>query len=1043
MRKIYFLFSFLLAQLYSFAQNPVPMAGQPVLTYLENFDSIASWGNSFSSGAGADRFSSVPAGGAHPVPDPLRVTTSSAFWTSQSSGGLQKDTVNGKLMMLVTGTANNSSSLAFDFFMDFTGINAGTLSFDWSTVFNGATSSNRNGRLNVYATIDGINFTELTAASVTITNYVPASGTVLNVPLPSVFNQNPQARLRFYYYNAAGGTTGSRPLIALDNIKITASGTFCTTPSASAANLQFFNSTAVSVHGSFSPANPVPDEYLVIASSLGGLTANPQDSFVYNPGDIVGDGTVIYRGSDTSFTASGLSPQTTYTFYVFSLNIYCSGIILYKVQNPLTGVFTTPAGPPCVPPSVQPSQLLFSNSTSSSISGSFSGVNDASEYLIVASQSPTLGQNPVDGTVYNAGDPFGNGTVVYRGSQQNFVANGLQHSTIYYFFIFSLNNFACSNGPAYLQAPPLTGQNSTLFLFPCSAPAGPATDLIFHEGVHSINGFFNPYAGGADGYLVLMSQNSGLTALPQDGTVYQKGMSLGGGTIIGTGKNFSFSALGLIQNSTYHFFVFTYNDICIGGPVYQSANFLSGTAATTDDPAFKTFFGNLHAHSSYSDGNKDHPSLRPADDFDYAKNTLCMDFLGISEHNHFSAHQNPGMLLANYQQGLYQADSFTQANPGFLALYGMEWGTISNGGHVLVYGVDSLIGWETIQGAPNYDIFVAKNDYLSDSGLFRKVSNFSSDKAFATLAHPSFNEFQSLAYISHNPGADSVLVGIAIESGPAFSTDTSYNNPGSSFSFLSYYLHMLSKGYRVGPMIDHDNHNTTFGRTAKSRTAVIASSINKNDFMDALNKMRFYATQDCDITAEIFVYGNQMGSEIVHSFAPAISVNAAISAPVQTLPEIKLYSGIPGTGSLPSVLKTVQGNSLDFTDHSLPDSTTAYYFAEITVGTKKALTAPIWYQRTDTGIISAVAGIKKTETKLRLLKNPAGSTLNFELSTHYSGIFKAHIYDICGRKLIQKEFRMNNGPESFILPVSLLSPGIYILEISMEKEKFRQKFLHE
>src|SRR5690606_20307941 len=187
------------------------------------------------------------------------------------------------------------------------------------------------------------------------------------------------------------------------------------------------------------------------------------------------------------------------------------------------------------------------------------------------------------------------------------------------------------------------------------------------------------------------------------GTVYQKGMSLGGDTIISVGKNYSFSALGLKPNSIYHFFVFAYNDICIGGPVYQSAQYLTGTA-TTSDPVYKAFFGNLHAHSAYSDGNKDQPSMRPAEDYAYARNARCMDLLGISEHNHYSAHQNPGMLLENYQKGLHQADSFTQANPGFLALYGMEWGTISNGGHVLVYGVDSLIGWETIQGNPNYDI---------------------------------------------------------------------------------------------------------------------------------------------------------------------------------------------------------------------------------------------------------------------------------------------------------------------------------------------------
>jgi hypothetical protein len=48
-------------------------------------------------------------------------------------------------------------------------------------------------------------------------------------------------------------------------------------------------------------------------------------------------------------------------------------------------------------------------------------------------------------------------------------------------------------------------------------------------------------------------------------------------------------------------------------------------------------------------------SLTPADDYAYAKNSLCMDFLGISEHNHATA----GMHIANWQPGLNQAAAAT------------------------------------------------------------------------------------------------------------------------------------------------------------------------------------------------------------------------------------------------------------------------------------------------------------------------------------------------------------------------------------------------
>ena len=53
-------------------------------------------------------------------------------------------------------------------------------------------------------------------------NGVPATGTVSAVALPAAFNNNAGARLRFYYHNGTGGTTGNRPKLGLDNLTVTA-----------------------------------------------------------------------------------------------------------------------------------------------------------------------------------------------------------------------------------------------------------------------------------------------------------------------------------------------------------------------------------------------------------------------------------------------------------------------------------------------------------------------------------------------------------------------------------------------------------------------------------------------------------------------------------------------------------------------------------------------------------------------------------------------------------------------------------------------------
>jgi hypothetical protein len=48
--------------------------------------------------------------------------------------------------------------------------------------------------------------------------------------------------------------------------------------------------------------------------------------------------------------------------------------------------------------------------------------------------------------------------------------------------------------------------------------------------------------------------------------------------------------------------------------------------------AQQVYFGNLHSHTSYSDG-----SGKPAEACQYARNTAKVDFLMISEHNHIQA----------------------------------------------------------------------------------------------------------------------------------------------------------------------------------------------------------------------------------------------------------------------------------------------------------------------------------------------------------------------------------------------------------------------
>ena len=349
------------------------------------------------------------------------------------------------------------------------------------------------------------------------------------------------------------------------------------------------------------------------------------------------------------------------------------------------------------------------------------------------------------------------------------------------------------------------------------------------------------------------------------------------------------------------------------------------------------YYGNLHAHSSYSDGNKDSSSsliTKPLQNFNYAKASQHIDFYGISEHNHYQA----GLLYPYYyHNGLADADSVT-INGSFVALYGMEWGVISGGGHVLVYGYDSLIGWDS----NDYDVYVSKNDYNS---LWKKINKKTG--SFAYFAHPNSTDYTNLYNTAYNASADSAIVGSPFRSGPAFSTNKTYSDKSTS-NYITQYNNALKRGYHIGIGLDHDTHNSVFGRQTAGRLVIMAPSLTRNDLLNSMRAMRFYASDDWNAKANFTLNSKLMGSVITHSGTATLSVT--ISDPdAESTSTIFLYYGVPGSGIAPALLSSNSNlSSLTYT-HALANSTTYYYYAKITQNDGDIIyTSPIWYTRNDT-----------------------------------------------------------------------------------------------
>jgi hypothetical protein len=357
-------------------------------------------------------------------------------------------------------------------------------------------------------------------------------------------------------------------------------------------------------------------------------------------------------------------------------------------------------------------------------------------------------------------------------------------------------------------------------------------------------------------------------------------------------------------------------------------------ALTGNTQQFKYFYGNIHSHTGFSDGNKDKKTKADktvTESFAFAKKSDNFNFLGISEHNHSKAK----MKLPNFGKGLQQAQD-ANSDGNFVCLYGMEFGVISTGGHALVYGVDQLVGWEP----DNFDLEVKQDDY---DGLWDLIDSDFPD-AFVTLAHPKEGDFGKLLTKPYNQTADNVIVGVAIASGPAFATNTNYKSKFSAKHY-AYFKSLLARGYHVGPTVDHDNHNLTFGRMASSRTVVLAPELSHDAICEGYREMRFYASSDFNVKVEFIVNKFPMGARINTKKTASISVKVTDPDAGDEVKNIKLIFGKPKSKVTGTMLASSDTNTLTFS-HDANKGQEFYYYAEITQKDgDKMYTSPVWVRR--------------------------------------------------------------------------------------------------
>jgi hypothetical protein len=387
----------------------------------------------------------------------------------------------------------------------------------------------------------------------------------------------------------------------------------------------------------------------------------------------------------------------------------------------------------------------------------------------------------------------------------------------------------------------------------------------------------------------------------------------------------------------------------------EAKDTLEKSAPATASLPYTVYYGNLHSQTNHSDGGGNVSNCSssqaaqtgefgPADAFPYAKNA-GLDFLMTSEHNHYfdgssgtNGSATPTTVKNLYQSGLSAANSFNAANAGFLALYGMEWGVINNGGHMNILNSNELLGWETnSSGQLLADVLTPKSDYATIYSVMRQRG------LIGQFNHPdtSGQFIVNGTSLGYSADADEVMVLTEILNTSAFSNNTTESETGRS-SFEGAYNLMLERGFHVAPSSNQDNHCANWGRSYTNRTGVLLPngvSFSNTNFINALKARRVFATMDKNSQLILTANGRLMGERFQNSGALALTANFANSQG-RTASTVTIYEGVPGRNGIVTALAS------NATANITPSIGQHFYYAKVTQDDGKILwSAPVWVEQ--------------------------------------------------------------------------------------------------
>jgi len=257
-------------------------------------------------------------------------------------------------------------------------------------------------------------------------------------------------------------------------------------------------------------------------------------------------------------------------------------------------------------------------------------------------------------------------------------------------------------------------------------------------------------------------------------------------------------------------------------------NWMAEVAVTVANP-YRFFWGDLHAHTSYSDG-----AGVPKEAYEHAREKAKLDFFAVTDHSQL-------LTFEEYQDVIAQAEAAYQ--PGrYATLWGLE--ATEGTGHLCFYMSP------TPRLPSNLDLLYRA---ASDMAL---LGHFNHPNVKPVEGQPWRDDFQGF---HHFPMADRAIAMVEVR----------------SVEEEAAYIKLLDAGWHVGAAGCQDAHDRAWG-AGKSWTVALARELTREAMLDALWSRRTYSSADRNLQLTFTLDGEDMGAQIARPAGELVSVVVAV-----------------------------------------------------------------------------------------------------------------------------------------------------------------------